>query len=274
MKLPFKSAPKKTRVLLVPNHWSGSVQEYYHFILGYLGPILVWQKSHPSKEIAIRDCGPMQPWIDLLLDPDMVQQQNPGAMLHLVAQGQHPTVFLKGFDNPDYFDRKKLTEFRDIVLNRFSDLGETPSDTTVIDRSVSGEFNHSAAAEIPASGSAVRSTPNLAGAVSAFKSQNNFRLVDSSLLVPLEQLAIFANTRILIGQHGAGLTNMLWMRPGGTVIEILPPLEPWVSPIFERLATTLGHKHVAIPQLGNHSDVDVIALTQAIRNAQGEHSLA
>jgi len=274
MKLPFTKAPKKTRVLLVPNHWSGSVQEYYHFILGYLGPILVWQKSHPRREIAIRDCGPMQPWIDLLLDPDMVQQHNPGAMLHLVAQGQHPTVFLTGFDNPDHFDRNKLSEFREIVLSQFVELQKTPLGTTVIDRSVSGEFNHSTAAEIPASGSAVRSTPNLASAVSVFESEDNFALVDSSLLTPAEQLAIFANTRILVGQHGAGLTNMLWMPPGGTVIEILPPLEPWVSPIFERLSSTLGHKHIAIPQLGNHSNIDAPALTQIIRSAQGGHCLA
>lgn len=273
MKRLFARVPKKTRVLLVPNHWSGSVQEYYHFLLGYLGPILMWLKAHPNKEIAIRDCGPMQPWIDLLLDPAVVQQHNAGAMLHLVAQGQHPTVFLKGFDDPDQFDARKLKVFREIVLNRVNQSHKAPKGTTVIDRSVVGEFNNSAAAEIPASGSAVRSTPNLANAVSALQSQDHFLLVDSALLMPTEQIEIFVGTRVLVGQHGAGLTNMLWMPTGGTVIEILPPLEPWVSPIFKKLAITLGHTHVAIPQESNHGNIDTAVLLEAIKNAQEDPSL-
>ena len=37
-----------------------------------------------------------------------------------------------------------------------------------------------------------------------------------------EQVTLMQRTRLLISIHGAGLTNMMFMQEGGTVIEILP----------------------------------------------------
>lgn len=36
-----------------------------------------------------------------------------------------------------------------------------------------------------------------------------------------EQVRLFSQTEVLLSMHGAGLMNLLWMRPGGVVIEIL-----------------------------------------------------
>lgn len=56
----------KERVFVVSNHWDGSVQVFYHFLLRYFAPITIWLRKDGSKRIAVRDCGPMNQWFDLL----------------------------------------------------------------------------------------------------------------------------------------------------------------------------------------------------------------
>jgi len=56
-----------------------------------------------------------------------------------------------------------------------------------------------------------------------------------------QQVQIFRNARLLVGMHGAGLANMLWMEPGSHVIEISGSRE--VFPHYYQLALTLGHHY-------------------------------
>ena len=258
---------RKPRVLLVPNQWSGSVQEYYHFLLGYLGPVLVWREKHPDAQIAMRDCGPMQPWIDTLLDDADLVMLNPGAMLHLFAGKVHRATVLRGFDDPQRFDAGKLRAFRDIALRKAGIEPGPRQHITVIDRATAGEFNETAAAEVPASGAAVRSVPNLRAAIEQAGLGGRAQIMDAAHVAPRDQMTRFAETGLLIGQHGAGLANMLWMPAGSTVVEILPPSPPWVEPIFTNLATALGHRIHVVRQEGPHAPVDVDALARAVSAA-------
>lgn len=275
MRLPTlrRRPPRKPRVLLVPNQWDGSVQEYYHFLLGYLGPVLVWLERHPGTQIAMRDCGPMQPWIDALLGNEDLEILNPGAMLHLFAGKRHKSRVLRGFDDPARFNSAHLQEFRDIALRRAGITTSAAADMagiTVIDRATSGEFNATAAAEVPASGASVRSIPNLRETVTSpsFTSAGAVQVVDAAHMSPIEQMQLFSSTSLLIGQHGAGLANMLWMPRGSAVVEILPPSPPWVEPIFSNLATALGHRMAVVRQDGPHSAVDAAALAGAVASVQ------
>lgn len=274
---------RKPRVLLVPNHWSGSVQEYYHFLLGYLGPVMVWVSHNPGKQIAVRDCGPMNVWIDTFLDDVDVEVLNPGAMLHLFAGKVHRSKVLKGFDNPEFFNTRNLHEFRNLILARVhkeedkdkvslrdDEVSGQITRITVIDRASSGEFNATSAAEVPASGAAVRSIPNLRSALRNIGFADRVSIVDAAHIEPMDQVRLFEHTSVLVGQHGAGLANMLWMRPGSTVIEILPPSPPWVEPIFTKLAQTLGHRIIVIRQDGPHAPVDADSLAQALSAATAE----
>ncbi len=270
---------RKPRVLLVPNHWSGSVQEFYHFLLGYLGPIMVWVARHPDKQIAVRDCGPMNAWLDAFLDDVDMQVFNPGAMLHLFAGKVHKSAVLAGFDDPERFRTESLREFRALALDKVqsasraneslvprNDTSTHEQTITVIDRASSGEFNSTPAAEVPASGAAVRSIPNLREAIAEAGLADRAAIVDSAHLDPFDQVRMFEKTSILIGQHGAGLANILWMNPGSTVIEVLPPSPPWVEPIFTNLARALGHRILLVPQADPHAPVDVDLLNTAIQS--------
>ena len=59
-----------------------------------------------------------------------------------------------------------------------------------------------------------------------------------------EQLALLRRTRVLIGPHGAGLTNMLFCPPGALVVEIADPGYP--NPNFYALAAALGHRYALV----------------------------
>ena len=85
-------------------------------------------------------------------------------------------------------------------------------------------------------------------------------------MTPEDQIRAIWDTDILVAQHGAGLSNMVWMRPGATVVEIQPPLAPVIDTIFSNLAAACGLKHSVIPQKDAHADVDVVTLSEHVRN--------
>ena len=55
------------------------------------------------------------------------------------------------------------------------------------------------------------------------------------------QARLMARTGVLIGVHGAGLTNMLFLPVGAAVVELLPARCAY--PLYERAAAALGHLH-------------------------------
>jgi hypothetical protein len=269
--LPAKRRPKKARVLLIPDQWSGSVQEYYHFILGYLAPVMLWIDRNPGKPLAMRDCGPMNPWLDLLLHSSDLQIMTPGDMLRLFSGKYHQAAVLVGMDDPKTFNSKDLARFRQLVFNAVNPAPATEDlAITVVDRITSGTFNLTPAAEVPASGAEVRSTPNLSSVMSGYRTVRSLRIIDAAEISVNEQLTIFSQTSILVAQHGAGLTNMIWMPRGGRIVEILPPLPDYVSPIFANLAAACGHTHQVVRQESEHAPVDASLLLQAVTLA--EHS--
>lgn len=253
------------RVALVPNQWSGSVQQYYHFLLGYLAPILAWLDGNEAQEITVRDCGPMNRWFATLPNHVNVEVMNVGHFLHVFSGNLQPSVVLRGFDFPDEFDSRKLAAFRSSMLKHFAIQSEADSRITVLDRRITDPFYASKESEIDLAGAARRSTPNLGSWVASLEDDTEMDYIDSTELDVTDQVRQAAETRILIGQHGAGLTNMVFMKPGGVVIEIHPPLPAEATDTFEKLAHACGHDYVRVPQSGVHAAVDPQLLTAALQ---------
>jgi len=86
----------------------------------------------------------------------------------------------------------------------------------------------------------------------------------TSLSVP-EQVALFASAEIVVGPHGAGLTNLVFADDAG-VVEIQPRED--VRPHYYLLAETLGfdYEYVRSPVRNDRTDmsVDVNALETAV----------
>lgn len=99
------------------------------------------------------------------------------------------------------------------------------------------------------------------------------------------QVAMMDQTQLLVSIHGAGLTNMMWMRPGGAVIELLARRNgvfDWNvvrgsflhDACYVRLAEAMGLRHRAVVGQAHNSrfsgtwnadlTVDVSCLLEAI----------
>ena len=60
----------------------------------------------------------------------------------------------------------------------------------------------------------------------------------------LEQIALFSGVEVVIGVHGAGLANQIWMNPKSTVIEVIDI--NYFNICFESLATVCEHQYFSV----------------------------
>ena len=253
------------RTLLVANNWDGSVQQFYHFLFGYLMPVALWVKAHPNKPIMMRDCGPMNTWLTLVAERVNLEIVPPGAALHIVVGDRMAHEVLKGMDFPSDFDKGRLLAGADALRELIgAPRGDSkaPGRTIIIDRVSSEDFYHGPDSETHMSGGERRSTPNLAqltGFVPAAE------IVDLARVDPREQIELMESATTLVAQHGAGLAHMIWMPQGSLIVEVSPPLPEQVFAIFEQFASCLGHRYVRVLQESVHAPVDLEALSNATK---------
>ena len=263
----------KQRTLLIADHWDGSVQQFYHFMFGYLFPLSLWILSHRNQPIMVRDCGPMNVWFDALGETVDVEVVLPGSALHLLVGNRIDHAILKGLDNPNQFDRKKLLAGASAICELLSmretenppGRSTTEATVTIVDRQSSEGFYHLVDSETHMSGSERRSTPNIRKVDWAAFTGLNVQIVDLAQLCPQEQIGIVRESNVLVGQHGAGLLHMIWMKPGSKVVEIEPPLPKEVKGLFAGLAELLGHQYAVLPQESVHAQVDTEELSLLIQ---------
>ncbi|WP_193556156.1 glycosyltransferase family 61 protein [Paenibacillus ginsengarvi] len=71
-------------------------------------------------------------------------------------------------------------------------------------------------------------------------SKRGFRSVELETMPVAEQIKLFASAEIVIGPHGAGLTNLLFCKPGTKVIELFSP----------------NHMHTCYPVVSHHTGLE------------------
>ncbi|HEX3675016.1 MAG TPA: glycosyltransferase family 61 protein [Rhizomicrobium sp.] len=101
-----------------------------------------------------------------------------------------------------------------------------------------------------------------------------FEVVAPGTLSFREQAATFADAAIIMGPHGAGLTNMIFAAPGADVVEISPADKVTVA--YPMLAKCSGHRYTGL--IGTPGDreehfsidvAEVLATLQKIEAAPG-----
>ena len=255
----------RDRTLVVSNHWDGSVQVFYHFLLGYFAPLTVWLRSTGTKRIAVRDCGPMNQWFDFLYPHVDVQIVKPGVALHSLAGNRTRHHVVTGLDYPSKHRKSKLLAAQAAMRSFIPQQNVKTSPILVIDRASSDDFHSGSLSETEMSGARRRSVPNLREACDQFLSPEKYGIADMAHVPPADQVTLAGAARVLIGQHGAGLTHMIWMPPESIIIEIHPPLPDEAIDVFRLLAQALGHTYVRVPQAGVHADIDPNVLAEAIK---------
>ncbi len=249
---------KKTMV--VPAQWNGSVEHFYHFFFGYFMPLVLWQEKTGISDFAVRNCGPMNPWFELLRENSELEFMPPGVMLQRVLTRRQEMQILRGWDDPLRFHRKSLEIFSTTVLNRVGIDSRSANSgqkrITVLDRTPSPAFFLASKSEVHASGADWRSMPNTERIADALKDLGSVTLVDAAAMSPADQVRLFARTDLLVAQHGAGLSNIVWLPTGAAVIEIKPPLAPVINEIFANLAASRAIDHASIDQDDEHAEVN------------------
>jgi hypothetical protein len=81
-------------------------------------------------------------------------------------------------------------------------------------------------------------------AVRSLLQSHGFTVVEPSTLSFEAQVQLFAKARVIVGVHGAGLTNIVWSPPGAQVLELLP--DKILDPGYRFLSNFCGHHHHAI----------------------------
>ncbi len=90
--------------------------------------------------------------------------------------------------------------------------------------------------------------------------QHDFDIVMFESLSFYEQVKLMSETKVLISIHGAGLTNMMFMPPGGSVMELQlsPAVSGQYSQIYYYLASVSNlHYHYAFCQPANEADYSI-----------------
>lgn len=259
--------PDKYRLLKLDNR-EGSVEHYYHYIFGYLAPILLREpKKLPPFNYLVRSCGPMDKITAEFnfTDITVIPKQD---WIGIVALHTVPGRKLVGMDHPSCYDPAVLQRYREIVHARLNvPVPERADLTVIINRGESPAFYQSDAAENKRSANIRRSVPNMDEVVAAVREvRPDVQVVELETASLAEQVALFSRAKTVIAQHGAALTNVLWMPPGGHVVEFVPT--EITRGKFERhfadLALATGQTYAVVPQAHCHAKIDAGKVVAAL----------
>lgn len=251
----------------MPAQWQGSVEHFYHFLLGYFVPLALWQDKTGETTFTVRDCGPMNAWFELLHPDTHLNHIAPGVMLERFLSHRQNRVVLRAWDDPHRFHPSSLRRASEIIRTRTNGLAAESAGQriVVIDRRAPLPFYNSNRAEVPGSAATERSVPNMADIAELLEQRfGNVDFVDLAEETPSNQVATFAKARIVVGQHGAGLANTLWLPKNAALLEIKPPLQPIIGGIFENLCAAKRVDYVSLPQDSHHAPVNLQSVARRV----------
>jgi hypothetical protein len=273
----FAGAPRpKTPLHLIrirPNN--GSAQHYYHFLFGFLFPLCLHLESLVGGRLPrmlVRSCGPLDAILRELAIPELAICPKPdfaAASERFRADLAIERIDLAGFDlsarRPEY-DCERMTRAAAAVAARLRSriaaeaaelAGWGPTRLLVIERGKPDPFYSSPESDRPHAGAGAsrRTISNHAELVAAltahFPSCRNVQLENMPLA---RQIALFRAADIVVAQHGAALSNVVWMRPGRAVVEI----GRWGRlDHFGKLSTAFRVRHRRAPQARARGPVPV-----------------
>lgn len=245
-------------ILLKPHVGGGSVEHFYHFVCDYLLPLYEMEITTgiAGKGYVVRDCGPMNVWLDFVFGPDAFTK----VPRETFQQERYGRSWDKHFAVERFAYRLgvevDVARFRAVVsafCAEFLPPIPRPGVVTVIDRRPPPPFYVDGRAELAGGGSTRRSISNLELLCQAISAHSPVTLVDFDGMSPADQLNTINATDVLIGQHGAGLTHLLFLRDNATLVEFntTNPKLRW----FQTLSAGAGRQHHKFVIDGLHTEL-------------------
>jgi hypothetical protein len=190
-------------------------RNYYHWVVYQLPRVRILQDQGVVERALIPRVGPLSTVIDdslraLGVDPESLREMPQGALR------ADPLWVVES----DRFDPGLLRDLRSRLV------GDSSGGTRRVHLSREGTKKR----RLVGSGDAL-----------ALLASAGFQTVRPESLSFGEQVALSAESRVLVGTHGAALANMIFMPEGSHVIEFAHPRYP--SPAFYALASALGLRY-------------------------------
>lgn len=88
--------------------------------------------------------------------------------------------------------------------------------------------------------------------------QSSFDIVATGELTLRAQIALFANAKIVVGQHGAGLINAIFCQPGAVLIELFP--EYMLQAHFWTAASLVGVRYGFVSGTSFDADSSIVSV--------------
>lgn len=199
----------KSEVILT----GGSPQNYFHWLIEDLPAVIRGRELYPNAQVVVHPHSAKYVFETLdFLDIDFIKSRKAYSPEKLVLAGRgHDS----GWPHPD-----------DVALLRrsFGASGTSQSETSKIYVSRLG---------------ARRSLPGEKRFQDSLRGEG-FQVLNLEDLPFRDQLTLFSSRLLLVGPHGAGLSNSVFMSPGSSVIEI--SAADHTIPCFELLANLVGAK--------------------------------
>lgn len=241
----------------------GSVQHYYHFLFDLLMPLDTLLARHQGNyRLALPDCGPFNQickdlYGDRVVTWDETDQYRMSVRANL--QGMEPLTF--------DLDHEAMWSFRERMMARQNIVhGDGNPLVLVIERTAPIQFYQSEQSVTKSAGAQRRSIMNHDELFQRIKTVFNTNVEILNLKLEQmsfgEQLKLFSQARIVIGQHGAGLSNQIWMQTGGVVVEIR--IDDHRNH-FKRLAKTCRHLYTPFHVDSDYPEIDLDEFERSVR---------
>ena len=301
--LPFVPIVKSTvqiPCIIFQGHegFADSVTHYYHFFFGALIPLIEFHLK--NKCLGYRICTDIGPMKSILCElplnfvefcgPENTKTRNDSNLLNYIALPAYD-VFneIQYRSSPTIFSNK----VRLSIIHYFSET--IPSyikllpiyEIILIERTNNETYYKSIESNIKnqTSGAQLRSINNHNTLCNELNEiyQSKFQNISLERMSIYYQYHLFSNAKVIIGQHGAALSNIFFMNNLQTqlinsnnchLIEIVPPAEHisakhfqlTARKHFENLAKSLNINYYSIQQTNDHSNVNIQQILEIVNN--------
>jgi len=245
----LKSSIKYKPILLEPDN---NVEHYYHFLFDLALPLWRLTRSERVEHCyCVKHFGPFAARLSQLF-PDSVSVLEAAAdtssLRSRALVGMNPRHV--------HLTPEAVAAFKEYVCSTLSIRRvDIPTRVVLIERLPPDSYFTTTAVKRGA-GASRRSIQNHDEVAAALKASveppHEFCNVQLETMDWREQIELFDSAALVIGQHGAGLANCLWMRPGTSVIEITHDES---LPHFRILSRLVGASHESFQTAGPHARV-------------------